>query len=199
MRAARHHRDIPGFFSSGDYQAVESIVRELPASGNLIEVGSLLGRSTTAWAEALRAAGKDFRILAIDSFTSVYRTYADALEGDPELIAQVLGPEHSQEALFADFTAPYPNISYVKARFSTSFVWNRPLHCVFEDSDHADATLREALPFWFGKLASGGILCGHDYHETSPDVIRNVHLIADKLGLPVGLYPDSSIWSIRKP
>ena len=194
-----NHRQIPGFFCDEDYAAVERIVALLPDSGRMIEVGCLMGRSTTGWAEAFRKAGKTFSIHAIDGFAAVYRTYAEHLSGDPELIRQVIAPEHSQESLFAAFTRNYPNISYRKERFSTDLEWSGPLHCVFEDSDHAEATLRVALPFWWDKLDAAGILCGHDYDPSEPGVVKSVDEFAAQRGCTVQSYPGSSVWSIQKP
>jgi hypothetical protein len=195
-----HYRQIPGFFSDADFTAIDQVVAQLPAEGSLIEIGCLMGRSTTGWAESLVKAGKTFDIHAIDSFTSRYREYSSALEGDPELIRRVLTTEQSQEALFAEFTRPYPNITYSKMRFSTSFEWaGRNLQCVFEDSDHAEATLTVALPYWWAMLEAGGILCGHDYHPEHQAVVRCVDTFAKFQGQAVRTYADSSLWSLQKP
>jgi hypothetical protein len=135
----------------------------------------------------------------IDSFAASYREYAEHLQGDGLLIREAVLPHHSQESLFVQFTRAYPNISYTKMPFSTSFQWGQRLHCVFEDSDHARATLAQALPFWWDKLEPGGILCGHDYHPDHADVIAEVDAFSRRLSATVTTYRDSSIWSIRKP
>jgi hypothetical protein len=194
----RQSRQIPGFFDDGDYLAIDEIVKSLPREGNLIEIGCLMGRSTTAWAEALLAAGKNFNIHAIDSFTSSYRQYASELKGDPALICEVLGPEQSQESLFVQFTQCHPNISYSKMRFDPSFRWESKLHCVFEDSDHSAATLRLALPFWWQKLEPGGVLAGHDYHPDHEEVCLAVDEFARHRHVKVRTYGASSVWSIPK-
>jgi hypothetical protein len=199
MTPVTSHRQIPGFFTDGDYRAVESIVAALPREGTLVEVGCLMGRSTTAWAEALRNSGRKFAVHAIDSFAASFRNYAQWLEGDRTLIEEVLNSPRSQEDLFVEFTRPYSNISYTKAPFSTVFSWHGPIHCVFEDSDHAAQTLSEALPFWWNLLEPGGLLSGHDYDSECPDVIAEVQRFARANAAVVTLYPGSSIWSCRKP
>jgi hypothetical protein len=199
MKAVASHRQIPGFFTDADYAAVEQIVGMLPPDGTLIEVGCLMGRSTTAWAEALRGSGRRFEVHAIDTFAASFRNYAEYLEGDPALIQEVLETSRSQEELFVEFTRAYSNITYSKTPFSTSFAWDKPVHCVFEDSDHAANTLAQALPFWWAMLEPGGVLSGHDYDKDCPDVIQEVDRFVRALDTRVTLYPGSSFWSCRKP
>ena len=68
---------------------------------------------------------------------------------------------------------------------------------MFEDSEHTQKALSHALPFWWGKIQSGGILSGHDY--TMHEVQVSVDLFAIFNDLEVKTFPNSSVWYIEKP
>ena len=66
---------------------------------------------------------------------------------------------------------------------------------MFEDSDHSQAALKHALPYWWAKIIPGGILSGHDY---SDEVKLAVDQFALLHNLEVNTFKSSSIWYIEK-
>ena len=74
--------------------------------------------------------------------------------------------------------------------------YDKTVDFVFEDSVHTIETLTHALPFWWERLAIGGILAGHDY--TMQEVKTSVDTFSVLNNLKVNLFANSSIWYIKK-
>lgn len=76
---------------------------------------------------------------------------------------------------------------------------NESLDLVMIDDDHTYDHVAKELPAWWLKVASGGVLMGHDYRPQNgwPDVARAVGEFAERLDLPIEAEAD--LWIIRKP
>lgn len=49
------------------------------------------------------------------------------------------------------------------------------LDLVFLDSDHTFEHVSKEIRLWLPKVKPGGILCGHDYDQTQPGVVKAVN------------------------
>ena len=67
---------------------------------------------------------------------------------------------------------------------------------IFIDAAHDYESVVQNINFAMEVLLPGGILCGHDYHSKSQDVIRAVDdLIANNANIEIkGFIADTSIW-----
>ena len=184
--------DVPGYLTDGDLVAMKELCKLAPDSGLLVEIGSFLGKSTVEWAKNLHILNKDYRIIGIDGFNSK----TDILH---QLIADAdfdLPPGSNQLEIFKHYTNQYPNIFPLQAFFNKDFQFDKTVNFIFEDSDHTLKTLTHALPFWWERLAIGGILAGHDY--TIQEVKTAVDTFSVLNNLKVNLFANSSIWYIKK-
>lgn len=177
--------DIPGYLSNGDIDAISELCKIMP-SGDFLEVGSFLGKSTVEWAKNL-----DSTVYCVDSFNAPVEFLHDLISNADFDIP----PGANNLEIFKHYTQHYKNIKPVQAFFSRDFQWNTPLAGVFEDSDHQLSTLTYALPFWWSKIVPTGVLCGHDYED---DVKQAVDVFAVENNLTVNTCKDSSIWYIIK-
>ena len=59
--------EIEGFYQWN----FTDIVNDLPESGKMIEIGSYVGKSAVAWAEAFEQAGKEYTIHCVDTFQGI--------------------------------------------------------------------------------------------------------------------------------
>jgi len=195
--------DIPGFFEDTDYSALSDIVRTLPDTGHLLEVGSLFGRSTVAWDELLTAANKQWKITCIDRWGKIPGFHTHPV---PERILSTIRGNDIKEVLdhrdahklFRKYTADR-SIRSIRVEWDENFVWNEQMDVIFEDSEHDKAYLDRALPYWWNKLKPGGVLCGHDYCEDF-GVKEAVTKLVEDTGSELELWaPYCSIWAIHKP
>lgn len=177
--------DIPGYLSKGDIDAISYLCKIMP-SGNFLEVGSFLGKSSVEWAKNLKG-----KVYCIDSFNSPIEFLRDLISNADFDIP----PGNNNLEVFKYYTQHYTNIEPVQAFFNKDFYWNTQLAGVFEDSDHQLSTLSFALPFWWSKILPNGVLCGHDYAD---DVKQAVDIFAAENNLTVNTCEDSSIWYIIK-
>lgn len=69
---------------------------------------------------------------------------------------------------------------------------DKSLDFVFLDGDHRHAQVREDILAWRPKVRDGGVLCGHDYQEKFPGVIKAV----DDLCPGAKQHPDS-VWELQ--
>jgi hypothetical protein len=184
--------DVPGYLSDGDLIAMQELCKLVPDSGVLVEIGSFLGKSSAEWAKNLQTLHKNYRIICIDSFNTKIGILHQLLN-DAEFD---LPPGSNQLELFVHYTKQYPNIVPLEVFFNEDFQFDSTVDFVFEDSDHTIKTLTHALPFWWERLATGGILAGHDY--TMQEVKTAVNTFSVLNNLKVNLFSNSSIWYIKK-
>jgi len=177
---------IPGKMSIEEMQFLAALARQVPAGGNIVEVGPFYGRSTHVMARSNPLAS----IHSIDTFEDVEwtRNYADSYREIPPFGLEA----------FRYFTRDCPNVTPIKG-FSPDVVsdWDAPVDMYFEDAIHGNPGLRDNLDFWISHLQPGGILCGHDYSLRFIDVKRESDGWAQRWNTQVAIV--GSLWAIRKP
>lgn len=183
--------EIPGYLSDGDILGIAQLCKLLPATdGVVVEVGTFLGKSAAEWAKNL---DESYNIICIDSFNSP-KEILDELLVNAGFVLPV-GCK-TQLDMFNSYTNKYSSIVPVTAFFDTDFVFPKTVDLVFEDSTHSQQYLSYALPFWWDKIRSRGVLSGHDYNLRS--VQQAVDLFAAINKLSVKTIERSSIWYIEK-
>lgn len=169
----RFDNAIEGWFSDEDAAAYDQLAASLPSSSSVAEVGVHHGRSLSAIIATCRA--RHITIYAIDSWLD--------------------------EAAFAAFDKRW--LSHwgdvvVPMRFDSlvgaALLDDIPLSLVFLDADHAYDSVRADIAAWAPLVQAGGILAGHDYHDTWPGVVQAVSEAYPAHVKPV---EGSSIWHAR--
>lgn len=71
---------------------------------------------------------------------------------------------------------------------------------VYIDALHTYAAVVEDIRTWYPKVVSGGILAGHDYDDTHPDVMRAVDEFISRTGLELHVTQDDphSWWVVKQ-
>jgi predicted O-methyltransferase YrrM len=133
----------------------------------IVELGSHCGRSTRAFADNLPEGG---RIYAVDTWEDL--GILDRFEANlaDHISAGSVIPLRADGAIAARSLR-------VKADL------------IFIDALHDEASIRADILNWQPVLAEGGLLCGHDYSDTFPDVIK----VVDEL-LIARQPPNTGIW-----
>ena len=184
---------VPGYLNEADIDAIKQLVKKIPDSGTIVEVGTFLGKSAVEWSRNITKQNKNYKIICIDSFTSPVTILQDLLK-----TADFDVPDSdSHFQMFRHYTKNYSNIVALEAFFNEDFEFDQQVDLVFEDSDHTQRALNYALPFWWSRINPGGILSGHDY--SMRDVKTAVDTFAVINNLEIKLFSsDSSIWYIEK-
>jgi len=183
--------NVPGLLTDGDMLAIEELSKKLPNSGTFVEVGTFLGKSAAEWATNLRKLNKDYAIICIDSFNA-------PIEILKELLIEAefdIPPGNSQLEWFKHYTKEFKNVRPLEVFFSKDYIFNIQVAGVFEDSDHTQAALYHALPYWWKRIQPGGILSGHDYRDEVKLAVDQFALLNN---LELKTFTTSSIWYIEK-
>jgi hypothetical protein len=123
--------DIPGQVSEIQLQAIEQVARLVPHDGCVVEVGSLFGRSSWAWAKSVAPSAKVFCL--------------DPWEGNEGVrtLERHYGITYGLDQ-FKAYTAECPNIRPLKGYSPKDFRdWLCPVDLYYEDSVHAGPVLTD--------------------------------------------------------
>jgi len=181
-------RSVPGWF---DFEAVyERAVREAPAGGVLVEVGSWKGQSMAHLAVEAANSGKDLVLYAVDTF-----------RGSKEAV-------HQQDKVILDHGTVLhefcrnllPVLSTVHVLAVPSVLAARVFDAgsvdfVFIDGSHDEVDVRADLSAWWPTLKTGGVMAGHDFYLSG--VANAVYAFVDQMRVP--LTNTGSCWRLVKP
>ena len=162
--------DIPGQISEFQLRAIEAVATLVPEGGCVVEIGSLFGLSSWAWAKSVPVSAT---VHCVDPW--------DGNEGVRQL-EQVHGIKYGIEQ-FGKYLADCDNVVPIQA-YSPDGVqdWSRPVDLYYEDAVHNDPVLSQNIDFWTAKLTPNGIVCGDDYRPRFPDVRAAAEAQARRLG-----------------
>ena len=68
---------------------------------------------------------------------------------------------------------------------------------IFLDGEHKNPILAEDIELSLRLLKDGGILCGHDYSYSWPDVVTEIDKLSKLLEKEIQFYERSTIWSMN--
>jgi hypothetical protein len=176
-----------------------TLARLAAAGGVVVDVGVWKGQSTITMAKAMRAAGADGCVIAVDTFLGSVEhwSYGAASfprrHGMPELYRTFLDNVHLKGV--ADLVVPLPQTSLTAAVILKSAGIRARLVHVDAAHDKADV-VGDAEAYW-ALLEPGGVLVGDDYAPSWPGVVRGAHAFALRVGQPLAIEPPK--WIVRKP
>jgi hypothetical protein len=176
-----------------------SLTRLAASGGVVIDVGVWKGQSTIAMATAMRDAGREGCVIAVDTFLgSVEHWGLDAAalprtHGLPDLYRAFLDNVFLKGV--ASRVVPLPQTSLTAAAILRRAGISARLVHIDAGHDKADV-LGDAEAYW-ALLEPGGMLVGDDYAADWPGVIRGAHAFSVRVGVPLEVeYPK---WIMRKP
>lgn len=166
-------RGTPGWMLD---EELEWLAQQATSHYRIAEVGSYVGRSTTALAENTRGM-----VFAIDTW-----------KGSQEHTLEQIGPEGWLFQKFSENTRGLPifpvmGTSELAARYFEEKCF-KLFDMIFIDAAHDSANVRQDIMAWQPLLQKGGILCGHDF-GTWPMLAETVVETLGQVKVPVG-----SIW-----
>lgn len=153
-----------------------------PPEWSIVEVGTYSGEATTHFADHFK------QVFCIDTWEPIGEISTSMDNYNYQL--------DEAEQAFNLLRAKKKNIIKLKGReedLCDAFSDNS-LDIVYLDADHRRDPLREEVVRWMTKVKPGGVLAGHDYHATTPDVILVVN---EFFRQPIAVFPDHS-WYVRR-
>lgn len=185
-------KSIPGFTSERELDIIYEWAKMVPENGVILEIGSFFGRSAIALAEGAPSA-KVYCIDLFDTFVNTEFT-SDHPGGD----FWQIGKTYNKVTEFAEFTKGY-NIIPLKlpANRKVYPYENEDIDLLFLDGSHKNPSDMLYLTYFKEFLKKDALICGHDYADEYPDVIRNVKNLEKNYKTKATFYEGCSLWSIR--
>ncbi len=163
-----YNTKIPGQVSEFQLRAIEVVASLIPSGGRVVEVGSLFGRSSWAWAKSVDPT---VTVHCIDPWEKNLGVRA---------MERRLGITYGLDS-FLRFTKDCPNIEAHQGYSPKDFSdWTSEVDLYYEDAVHTDPMLARNLDFWTEKLRPTGIICGDDYRPRFPDVMAGAERLAER-------------------
>lgn len=184
---------IPGFTTEKELDILYELAKSVPQNGVIVEIGSLFGRTAVALAEGAPTA----KIYCIDYFSPfLNKTDQPNIQGND---FWEKGKTYDREVEFAKFTKEYENIIPLKLDLGKIvYTYDREqVDLLFLDGAHKNPADIANLLYFKRFLKKDALICGHDFHDKFPDVIKNVKLLERMYKSTATLYQECSLWSIR--
>lgn len=134
-------KDVPGWLSDEEGEALYELARECTGKGVIVEIGSWKGKSTICLGLGSRA-GHGVRIFAVDP-------HADYRHGEFK--------DNVERAGIADLVTPVKGLSQ-----EVVDGFNEPIELLFVDGSHEEDDVREDFEQWVPKVVEGGVVAFHD-------------------------------------
>ena len=189
--------DVLGWMLESELKVLETIAKQVPTNGNIVEVGSMFGRSAVCFA---MSADTSVTINCIDYFPTDMRQqhgclYEDCINNGFPIANQLYNVEQD----FIKNTKEFKNIKMIKGDSPHVLVYKPdPIDLFFLDAGHSNPNDWDNLCHFIPYMKLNSIIAGHDYHETEfPDVYQNVRRLEELYETKAEFYTGSTIWSIK--
>lgn len=161
---------IQGWMSEKDLTYLATVASKTTL-GNIVEIGSWVGRSTYAI-----ASNTDSMVFAVDTWKgSDEQVHRDLLAGKPgswlfdTFVFNVKGVSNV-------WPVPVDSKQAAKLMRMAGFEFD----LIFIDASHEYDNVKADIETWLPLLSDGGIICGHDYADWGPGVIQAVNELIPK-------------------
>jgi Methyltransferase domain len=165
------------------------LAEQASAHHTILEVGSWKGRSTRALADNTQGT-----VYAVDLWD-----WRPAGWMDPATYTKAMLQKRTDDYIFRIFCnnlSPHIDTGKVWPIRNTSLAAAQDLDLEFDlifiDAAHDYESVVQDIGAWRKKLSADGMLCGHDYSQHWPDVVKAVdELVPDRK-----LAPETAIWYV---
>ena len=166
-----YNNDIPGYMTESELEQIAVWAINIPKNGIVLEFGSFKGRSAICWA---MNCDPSVTIYCVDRFDREY------------------------ENIFKEHTSKYSNIIPIKGNSPHIKYSGGPVDLFFMDACHTNPRCMSNLNFYKQFMKPDGIMAGHDYNPSWPDVVKSVDLFSKQQNMMLTLYEGTGLWSMKK-
>lgn len=159
---------VEGFFYDFHREEYDRLINLIPDKSLMVEVGCFRGRSLCSVADTLKK--KKIQIMAIDMFDNVTYTYDES-----NVISRRKGMASDFRDNIKEFGLENQVTLYAMSSTAAAMLIAPRANLVFLDAAHDYASVKADIEAWGSLVIKGGILCGHDYAEYCPGVIKAVN------------------------
>ncbi len=189
-----YNNNIKGYMNEQELQILENLAANVPFGGLIVEVGSFMGRSTYC----LASSAPNARIYCIDDFFDHEWVCNDFIPQDKSDILKTpnFGQLYNVASEFMNNTKDFTNITMIKGHCPNIDYPGDEIDLLFVDATHKNPNDWDILTYLLPYVKEGGMVCGHDYGHSYPDVILNVARLENIVNKPKTLYFKTTLWSL---
>ena len=176
------YKDVPGWINDAEF-IYPQMVEQAQSGDHFVEIGTLLGQSTSYMGQLIKDSGKDIKFDSIDLFwpiEHVIRNYKSS--GHPKEFNQYLSdllkeydlraPDVINHPLRILGVQEYVNLITCDEKYAHRLYDDNSLKFLWIDGDHGKDIVYNDLKNFWPKMKSGGTIGGDDiaYQEVLDDV-----------------------------
>jgi hypothetical protein len=175
------YKDVPGWINDAE-KVYPEMVSKAQDGDHFVEIGTLLGQSTSYMGQLIKDSGKDIKFDSIDLFwpiEHVIRNYKSS--GHPKEFNQYLSDLQKYDLRAPDIinhplrilgVQEYVNLITCDEKYAHRLYDDNSLKFVWIDGDHGKDIVYNDLKNFWPKIKSGGTIGGDDiaYQEVLDDV-----------------------------
>jgi hypothetical protein len=185
---------ILGWMHVNDLKVINNLATIIPENGVVVEIGSLFGRSTVAWAMSCNPTVK---IYCGDIF---HEHYIDKHTHSTPT-APISGKVYNSWEEFQKNTNKFPNVIPMRGRAPYESKYPKfPIDLLFVDALHKNPDDWNIIKYFAKFVKVGGAIAGHDYCDEFPDVKQNADMLSNIYKTPIETFTNipqpSTIWKI---
>jgi len=193
-----YNSNIIGWMIESELQTIERIAQELPEKSTIVEVGSMFGKSSVAWALSAPTS----TVYCIDLYEDRYQSFNQEVDEDESLgfvnIPEKFKEYNSKQEFFKN-TKDIDNIVVIEGESPHNITYNGgEIDVFFLDAAHQNPSDWDNLCHFIPLVKEGGIICGHDLH-VFPDIMENVKKLEKLFKTPVTTFEWTTIWLFKLP
>ncbi|MBI3985596.1 MAG: class I SAM-dependent methyltransferase [Lentisphaerae bacterium] len=146
---------LEGFLFPVEGYTLWFFASEGPGQGEIVEIGSYLGKSTCWIADGSKKAGRE-KVTAVDHFQGAPGLpESEAMQRDGSLLPQFL--LNIKNAGLDDYIQPIPKSSEEAVKD-----WTKPIRMLFIDGNHSYEHCAQDFTLWSPFVVQSGIVAFHD-------------------------------------
>jgi MMP 1-O-methyltransferase len=158
-------RDVPGWLTKNEADLLYSIVRDWPASGQCVELGSYQGRSTICSALALEARDRNTeQLLSIDTHTGSKEHQPGGLGFNASTLDAngIINTEPLLRNYLTSFNVSHRVHIHVNDSRDAALRFSGEVRILYVDADHELDSVRQDVEAWRKHLSPAGCILLHD-------------------------------------
>lgn len=198
MMSRKYNTDIPGWISEHDLDILANFAEAVPDNGNILEIGSFVGRSTLA---LFYNKPESVNLSIVDTF-QVNDTYSinidlTPMDGDPDLIKKIKELAKKSNSWQDSFKFCVGNEVYnqidINVGLSKDYQPDRKFDLVFIDGGHSiDNVVEDVIKF----LKSDTLIIGDDFSPKYTSVATALALIRRLESRYMVVFEKSKLWML---
>ena len=176
------YKDVPGWINDAEF-IYPQMVEQAQDGDHFVEIGTLLGQSTTHMAQLIKDSGKDIKFDAIDIFWEIEHCVRNhESSGHPKEFYEYLSILLTEFDLRAPDIVKHPlsvlrvqdlvNLITCDEKYAHRLYDDNSLKFVWIDGDHGPNVVYNHLVNFWPKLKKGGVIGGDDIEYG--DVLHDV-------------------------